>query len=119
MTPDFYKQVLAHAKTMQYGDRFNLRHIFKNYRNGKGLSLTKFGVLVLIDMGFDYERFMLKEPPVFNAKLRTLLDKYNQYPYFISRRELILYGSEDRMLYKLYGHDLDAWVEHMDTNVED
>jgi len=118
MTPDFYKQVLAHAKTMQYGDKFNLRNIFKNYRNGKGLSLTKFGVLVLTDMGIDAERFILKEPAVFTAKLRTLLDKYNKYPYYITRRELILYGSEDIILYKLYGSDLDSWIDHMETNID-
>jgi len=118
MTPDFYKQVLAHARTMQYGDKFNLRNIFKNYRNGKGLSLTKFGVLVLTDMGIDAERFILKEPAVFTAKLRTLLDKYNKYPYYITRRELILYGSEDIILYKLYGSDLDSWIDHMETNID-
>ena len=118
MTPDFYKQVLAHARTMQYGDKFNLRNIFKNYRNGKGLSLTKFGVLVLTDMGIDAERFILKEPAVFTAKLRTLLYKYNKYPYYITRRELILYGSEDIILYKLYGSDLDSWIDHMETNID-
>jgi len=118
MTPDFYKRVLAHARTMQYGERFNLRNVFKNYRNGKGLSLTKFGVLVLTDMNIEAERFVLKEPPVFTAKLRTLLDKYNKYPYYISRRELILYGSEDIILYKLYGSDLDSWIDHMETNID-
>jgi hypothetical protein len=55
---------------------------------------------------------------VFNARMRVLLDKYNQYPYYISKRELVLYGIEDRMLYKLYGHDLDAWVEHMEENLK-
>lgn len=117
-TPDFYNSVLAHAKTLEYGDRMNLRNIFKNYRNGQGLNLTKFGVLVLNDMGFESEHFMLNVEPKFNAHLRILLDRYNKYPYYISRRELVLYGSEDRMLYKLYGHDLDAWVEHMKENIE-
>lgn len=117
-TPDFYNSVLAHAKTLKYGDRMNLRNIFKNYRNGQGLNLTKFGVLVLNDMGFESEHFMLNVEPKFNAHLRILLDRYNKYPYYISRRELVLYGSEDRMLYKLYGHDLDAWVEHMKENIE-
>jgi len=114
----FYNSVLAHARTLKYGDRITIRHIFKNYRNGQGLNLTKFGVFVLNDMGFDSEHFMLNKEPVFNARMRVLLDKYNQYPYYISRRELILYGSEDRMLYKLYGHDLDAWVEHMEENLK-
>jgi hypothetical protein len=117
-TPEFYSSVLAHAKTMKYGDRITIRHIFKNYRNNRGLNLTKFGVAVLNDMGFESEHFILNKEPKFNAHLRILLDKYNQYPYYISRQELVLYGSEDRMLYKLYGHDLDAWVEHMETNLE-
>jgi hypothetical protein len=119
MTPDFYNSVLAHAKTMEYGDRMSLRNIFKNYRNGKGLNLTKFGVAVLNDMGFESEHFMLNVEPKFNAHLRILLDRYNKYPYYISRRELVLYGSEDRMLYKLYGHDLTAWVEHMEENMKE
>jgi hypothetical protein len=118
-TPDFYKTVLEHAKTMKYGDKINLRNIFKNYRNGQGLNLTKFGVLVLDDMGFESEHFILNKQPKFTAHLRILLDRYNQYPYYISRQELVLYGSEDRMLYKLYGHDLDAWLEHMEENTKE
>ena len=116
-TPDFYNTVLAHAKTLKYGDRITLRNIFKNYRNGQGLNLTKFGVLVLNDMDFDHEQFVLNIEPKFNAHLRILLDRYNKYPYYISRRELILYGKEDRILYKLYGHDLEAWIEHMEENI--
>ena len=115
-TTIFYNSVLEHAKTLQYGDRITLRHIFKNYRNGQGLNLTKFGVLVLDSMGFESENFILNKQPVFNAHLRILLDRYNKYPYYISRRELVLYGSEDRVLYKLYGNDLDVWIEHMEEN---
>jgi hypothetical protein len=114
----FYNSVLEHAKTLKYNDRITLRHIFKNYRNGQGLNLTKFGVAVLNSMGFESEHFMLNKEPKFNAHLRILLDRYNQYPYYISKRELVLYGREDRMLYKLYGHDLDAWVEHMKENLK-
>lgn len=117
-TTEFYSSVLAHAQTLNYGDRITLRHVFKNYRNNKGLSLTKFGVLVLNSMNFESEHFVLNKEPTFNAHLRILLDRYNQYPYYISKRELILYGTEDRMLYKLYGHDLDAWVEHMKENIK-
>ena len=117
-TPGFYKSVLDTAKTLKYGDRITIRHIFTNYRNGQGLNLTKFGVLVLSEMGFEKEVFKLNKQPVFTARMRVLLDKYNKYPFYISRRELILYGSEDRVLYKLYGHDLDAWVEHMEENLE-
>jgi|TARA_B110000503_G_C7158747_1_gene418609 hypothetical protein len=117
-TQGFYKRVLDTAKTLKYGDQITIRHIFKNYRNGQGLNLTKFGVLVLNNMGIENETFKLNKEPVFTARMRILLDKYNQYPYYISRRELILYGSEDRMLYKLYGHDLDAWIEHMEGNLE-
>lgn len=117
--PAFYKDVLEHAKTLKYGDNIKIRQIFKNYRNGQGLNLTKFGVFVLNDMGFECEHFMLNVEPKFNAHLRILLDRYNKYPYYISKRELVLYGSEDRMLYKLYGHDLDAWVEHMEENTKE
>lgn len=114
----FYDAVLNHAKTLKYNEQITLRNIFKNYRNGQGLSLTKFGVLVLNSMGIESEHFLLNKEPMFNAHLRMLLDRYNQYPYYISKREIVLYGSEDRMLYKLYGHDLDAWIEHMKENIK-
>ena len=117
-TEAFYNSVLEHARTLKYGDRITIRHIFKNYRNGKGLNLTKFGVLVLNSMGFESEHFILNVEPKFNAHLRILLDRYNQYPYYISRQELVLYGEEDRILYKLYGQDLEAWVEHMEENIK-
>lgn len=117
-TTDFYNAVLAHAKTTKYGDDIDLRHIFKNYRNNKGLNLTRFGLFVLTDMGFESESFPQPNDVKFTGKLRVLLDRYNQYPYYIDRKQLILFNTEDRILYKLYGHDLQAWAEHMEENLK-
>jgi hypothetical protein len=118
MTTTFYDKVLAHAKTMSYGEDINIRNIFKNYRKNKGLSLTRFGMFVLTDMGIESETFKLLNEVKFTAQLRILLDRYNKYPYYISKHTLVLFGDEDRILYKLYGHDLDAWVEHMKENIK-
>lgn len=111
----FYRSVLDHAK--QENEWVTLRHLFKNYRNGKGLNLTKLGLTTLISMGYDCETFKISSELTFTAKLRILLDRYNKYPYYIDRNKLVLFGSEDRIMFKLYGKDLNAWVEHMETNI--
>lgn len=118
MTITFYDKALAHAKTMAYGENVALRSIFKNYRRGKGVSLTKFGLEVLKDMGIESEVFRLQDEVKFTAHLRILLDKYSKYPYYISKHTLVLFGEEDRILFKLYGKNLDAWVEHMEENIK-
>lgn len=119
-TKAFYDNVLNHARN-NFSDihrNINIRHIFKNYRNNKGLNLTRFGLLVFQDMGIESESFILDKDITFTAHLRILLDRYNKYPYYIDRSRLILFGEEDRILFKLYGKDLDAWVEHMEQNLE-
>lgn len=119
-TKAFYDNVLNHARN-NFSDihrNINIRHIFKNYRNNKGLNLTRFGLLVFQDMGIESESFILDKGITFTAHLRILLDRYNKYPYYIDRSRLILFGEEDRILFKLYGKDLDAWVEHMEENLE-
>ena len=45
------------------------------------------------------------------------MDRYNQYPYYFTKNQLILFGSEDRIMYKLYGKNLDAWIEHMEEQL--
>lgn len=120
MTKTFYNNVLEHAKT-NFSDihrDIHIRHIFKNYRNNRGLNLTRFGFLVLHDMGFESESFIVEEDVKFTAHLRIILDRYNKYPYYIDRMRIVLFGEEDRILFKLYGKDLEAWVEHMEENLK-
>jgi hypothetical protein len=114
-TTSFYKEVLDHAR--KENDWATLRHLFKNYRNGKGLNLTKLGLTTLIEMGFDHEAFKVTSDLTFTAKLRILLDRYNKYPYYLDRNKLVMFGTEDRIMFKLYGKDLAAWVEHMENNL--
>jgi len=114
-TTSFYNEVLVYAR--KENDWVTLRHLFKNYRNGKGLNLTKLGLTVLTEMGFESESFKVSNELTFTAKLRILLDRYNKYPYYIDRNRLVLFGSEDRIMFKLYGKDLVAWAEHMETNL--
>ena len=114
-TTTFYREVLDNArKTNEWA---TLRHLFKNYRNGKGLNLTKLGLTTLMDMGFECEAFKVTSDLTFTAHLRILLDRYNKYPYYLDRNKLVLFGSEDRIMYKLYGKDLQSWVEHMENNL--
>ena len=117
-TTNLYNHVLAYAKNLPDHAWVDIRHLFKNYRNGKGLSLTKLGLRVLQDMEFEFERFKLDDEVKFTAKLRILLDRYNKYPYYIARHELVLFGNEDRIMFKLYGKNLDSWIEHMEENIK-
>lgn len=118
-TKTFYNTVLEHAKSnfSDKHDNITLRHIFKNYRNNRGLHLTKFGLAVLQDMNFDNEQFSLENNVKFTSHLLIVLDRYNKYPYYIDRKRLILFGEEDRIMFKLYGKNLEAWVEHMEENL--
>ena len=116
MTTDFYDIVLKHAR-VELGWA-TLRHLFKNYRDGQGLNLTKLGLTCLKDMDFEYEIFKADKEIKFTGRFRVLLDRYNKYPYYIDRQHLILFGTEDRIMFKLYGKDLDAWMEHMETNLQ-
>lgn len=120
MTKTFYNSVLEHARN-NFSDihrNIQIRHIFKNFRNNRGLHLTRFGLLVLQDMGFESETFHIEQDVKFTAHLRIILDRYNKYPYYIDRARIILFGEEDRILYKLYGKDIEAWVEHMEENLK-
>jgi len=119
-TKTFYDTVLEHARA-NFSDihrNITIRHIFKNYRNNRGLNLTRFGLLVFQDMGVESESFPISDDIKFTAHLRILLDRYNKYPYYIDRARIILFGEEDRILFKLYGKDLEAWVEHMEENLK-
>jgi|TARA_R110000868_G_scaffold1415_5_gene11105 hypothetical protein len=116
MTTDFYNLVLQQARTEQ--DWVTLRHLFKNYRNGEGLNLTKLGLNSLKAMGIEYEIFKAEKEIKFTGKFRVLLDRYNKYPYYIDRNYLVLFGTEDRIMFKLYGKDLEAWMEHMEHNLQ-
>jgi hypothetical protein len=114
-TTDFYEIINTYARD-QYGIT-NLRKLVKNYREGQGLNLTRFGLRCMKDLGFEHESFTPKDKIIFTGNFRILLDKYMQYPYYVDNRLLVLFGSEDRIMFKLYGKDMTAWMSHMETNL--
>lgn len=117
-TEAFYNSILTHAKNSHWDDEnISLRNLFKNYRNNSGLSLTRLGLRIMQDMGIEYETFKSNDEIKFTAKFRIVMDRYNQYPYYFTKNQLILFGSEDRIMYKLYGKNLDAWIEHMEEQL--
>ena len=56
--PDFYNSVLAHAKTMKYGDKINLRNIFKNYKESVAAKYMKgSNIKILVNLGLGKNKF--------------------------------------------------------------
>jgi|TARA_R110001606_G_scaffold360895_2_gene513919 hypothetical protein len=117
-TKAFYNSILVHAKNSAVTDEHvSLRDLFKNYRNNSGLSLTRLGFRVMQQMDVEYETFKSSDEIKFTAKFRIMMDRYNQYPYYVTKNQLTLFGSEDRIMYKMYGKDLNAWIEHMEEQL--
>ena len=116
--PAFYLEIHKFAEENIRYQNVTIRDLFKNYRNGKGLNLSKLGLSVMNLMNFECDIYMFDKDTIkFTPKLRILMDKYNKYPYYIDKTKLVLFGQEDRVLFKLYGSDVDTWIDHMESNL--
>jgi hypothetical protein len=40
-----------------------------------------------------------------------------QYPYYFDKKVLVLFSTEDRVFYKMYGKDWDNFIQHMEENL--
>ena len=111
---EWYNTVLQHAQRTR--PEAKIQHLFKNYRNNQGLSLTKLGLHVISSMDIEREEFRLPKIKI-TPRVRLLLDRYMQYPYFFDKNWLVLFSAEDRIFYKMYGKDWDNFVSHMEENL--
>ena len=97
--------------------RNKITDLIKNYRNETGLSLTKLGLHVICSMDIEREEFRLPKIKI-TPRVRLLLDRYMQYPYFFDKNWLVLFSTEDRIFYKMYGKNWDNFVSHMEENID-
>ena len=99
---EWYKILLQHAQRTR--PETKITDLIKNYRNETGLSLTKLGLHVICSMDIEREEFRLPKIKI-TPRVRLLLDRYMQYPYFFDKNWLVLFSTEDRIFYKMYGKD--------------
>ena len=111
----WYNKILAHAQRTR--PETKITDLIKNYRNETGLSLTKLGLHVICSMDIEREEFRLPKIKI-TPRVRLLLDRYMQYPYFFDKNWLVLFSTEDRIFYKMYGKDWDNFVSHMEENID-
>ena len=112
---EWYKTLLQHAQRTR--PETKITDLIKNYRNETGLSLTKLGLHVICSMDIEREEFRLPKIKI-TPRVRLLLDRYMQYPYFFDKNWLVLFSTEDRIFYKMYGKDWDNFVSHMEENID-
>lgn len=110
---EWYKQILEHAHRTR--PQTIIKDLFKNYRNDTGLSLTKLGLHVMCSMDIEREDFKLPKIKI-TPRIRLLMDRYMQYPYYFDKNWLVLFSVEDRIFYKMYGRDWDNFIQHMEEN---
>ena len=110
---EWYNKILEHAQRTR--PETKIQDLFKNYRKDTGLSLTKLGLHVICSMDIEREEFRLPTIKI-TPKIRLLLDRYMQYPYFFDKNWLVLFSTEDRIFYKMYGKDWDNFISHMQEN---
>ena len=111
---EWYNKILTHAQRTR--PETTIHDLFKNYRNDTGLSLTKLGLHIICSMNIEREEFRLPKVKI-TPRIRLLLDRYMQYPYYFDKQWLILFSTEDRIFYKMYGKDWDNFLSHMEENL--
>jgi hypothetical protein len=94
---EWYSHILTHAQRTK--PETNIKDLFKNYRNDTGLSLSKLGLHVISSMDIEREEFKLPKIKI-TPRVRLLLDRYMQYPYYFDKNWLVLFSTEDRIFNK-------------------
>tara|TARA_B000000565_G_scaffold26681_1_gene18164 strand:+ start:35 stop:418 length:384 start_codon:yes stop_codon:yes gene_type:complete len=85
------------------------RLIFDNYRpNGTGLRLTPYGNKVCKRL-YDSSTIKIKEEV--KGKNLIMLDKHLFWPYYLTKREITMFGATDVFDLKLYDGDINAWCK--------
>jgi len=102
----FYQQFKDHNKS-SLGYK-----IFSNFRirNNKpeGLRLTRLGN-ELLKRNFDFYEYNHSTTPT--PKIYLFLDQKMQWPYYFTKKKMVMYNQEDAAWYKLNGQDIEAFLE--------
>jgi len=111
---EWYNTLLAHAQRTRTDTK--LKDLINNYRNDTGLQLTKLGLHIMLSMDIEREEFELPNIKI-TPRIRLLLDRYMQYPYYFDKKVLVLFSTEDRIFYKMFGNKWDNFIQHMEENI--
>ena len=91
-------------------DKIDVHTVFANYRRGRGLRLTR-GGLLLMQKRYDSYKIKLKSQTPIKTKHLITLEKHLLYPYYITDKVLVLFSGKDAVDFKLYDGDLVRWCE--------
>jgi|TARA_B100001094_G_scaffold197244_1_gene191320 hypothetical protein len=70
----------------------------------------------MLSMDIEREEFELPNIKI-TPRIRLLLDRYMQYPYYFDKKVLVLFSTEDRIFYKMFGNKWDNFIQHMEENI--
>ena len=111
---DLKLQLLENIDPEQLSDdkgfRITPHSVFSNYRNGRGLRLSKGGCFLMQKLYDSYEIKIKGLKPI-RTKDVVLLEKHLTYPYFITEKKLILFSEKDTVDFKLYDGNFLAWCK--------
>lgn len=82
---------------------------FKVYKNNKGTRFTGLG----FDLAsFLWKTYTVKLPQDYKIANRTLLmlDSRMEWPYYLSKKKLILFSELDAFEFTLYSGDINLWA---------
>lgn len=112
-----YQRLLDEIKTVKSNSikdtdlkNLNLKKVFANYRNGRGLRLTKFGYVALRNL--KYQSYQI---PITSGTLKPwqkiVLDNEMEWPYFIETKDksITLFNELDYMDLKMFDGDMKLW----------
>jgi hypothetical protein len=82
---------------------------FQIFKNSKG---TRFTGLGLDLASFLWKTYTVKLPPEYKIANRTLLmlDSRMEWPYYLSKKKLILFSEMDAFEFTLYSGDINLWA---------
>lgn len=115
--PDNLKKLLRDDTVLTtHDDDDVLRLLFKNFRSTQkgtqGIRLTKLGHFFV---SRHYEQYMYNIDCVPNSWTLFLLDKYQIWPYYISRDHAVFYNDMDASMFKLCDSDINKYAETLNN----
>ena len=99
-TISVHEQIVTYL-TDKYGEGVDMRprDLFYNTKK-KGLRLTRLGY-ELLRKEYDYYPFALAKETKVTAKHILALDREMQWPYFLTKKQIVLFSEEDSVIFKL------------------
>jgi len=91
-------------------DKIDVHTVFTNYRRGRGLRLSRGGLLLMQKL-YDSYKIKLNSQTSIKTKHLITLEKYLPYPYYVTDKVLVLFSGKDAVDFKLYDGDLVRWCE--------